>query len=76
MFILTTEQQAQLQAAQSEVSDARKELRQVQFSLREEVEALGHRLMLLNVVAWPIVVAIFALAFGLRRNFWRRKVAT
>jgi ABC-type uncharacterized transport system involved in gliding motility auxiliary subunit len=76
MLILTTEQQAQLQAAQSEVSDARKELRQVQFSLREEVEALGHRLMLLNVVAWPIVVAIFALAFGLRRNFWRRKVAT
>ena len=76
MLILTTEQQAQLQAAQSEVSDARKELRQVQFSLREEVEALGHRLMLLNVVAWPIVVAILALAFGLRRNFWRRKVAT
>lgn len=75
MLILTTEQQAQLQAAQSEVADARKELRQVQFSLREEVESLGHRLMLLNVVAWPIVVAILALAFGLRRNFWRRKVA-
>ncbi|MDA0215228.1 MAG: hypothetical protein O2875_07680, partial [Planctomycetota bacterium] len=75
MLILTSEQQAQLESAQSEVVDARKELRQVQFSLREEVEALGHRLMLLNVVAWPIIVAVIALGFGLRRNFWRRKVA-
>lgn len=75
MLILTAEQESQLAAAQNEVIDARKELRQVQFSLREEVESLGHRLMLLNVVAWPIVVAIIAVGFGLRRSFWRRKAA-
>lgn len=75
MLILTTEQQSQLNAAQVEMSDARKELRQVQFSLREEVESLGHRLMLLNVVAWPLLVAVIAVGFGMRRSFWRRKAA-
>lgn len=75
MLILTTEQQSQLNAAQVEMSDARKELRQVQFSLREEVESLGHRLMLLNVVAWPLLVAVIAVGFGVRRSFWRRKAA-
>ncbi|MSQ90541.1 MAG: hypothetical protein EXS01_03990 [Phycisphaerales bacterium] len=73
LLILTAEQQTQLEALQVEAADARKELRQVQFSLREEVEALGHRLMLLNVIVWPLVVAVAALGFGLRRRVWQRK---
>ncbi len=68
MLILTPEQQTQLEAAQKEIAEARKELRQVQYSLREEVEALGHRLMLANVVGWPIVVAIVAIGLGMRRR--------
>lgn len=75
MLVLTPEQESQLESAQKEVIEARKELRQVQFSLREEVESLGHRLMLLNVVAWPVVVAVVAVGFGLRRTLWRRKTA-
>ncbi|MSR69700.1 MAG: hypothetical protein EXS17_05065 [Phycisphaerales bacterium] len=75
MLILTDEQQSQLVALQGEMGEARKELRQVQFSLREEVEALGHRLMLLNVVVWPIVVAILAVGWGLRRTFFKRRAA-
>ncbi len=75
LLVLTGEQQAQLQSAQEEVMAARKELRQVQFSLREEVEALGHHLMLLNVVVWPIGVAVMAVGFGLRRSLWKRKGA-
>jgi len=68
MLLLTPEQQAQLERLQQEVIDARKELRQVQFSLREDVEALGHRLMLLNVLVWPIVVAVAAVFLGVRRR--------
>lgn len=75
MLILTSEQQTQLVALQREMGDARKELRQVQFSLREEVESLGHRLMLLNVVAWPIMVAVIAVGWGVRRSFFGRRVA-
>lgn len=73
MLILTPAQQEQLESAQKEILEARKELRQVQFSLREEVESLGHRLMLLNVVAWPVAVATCAGVMGVRRKFVRRK---
>ncbi len=68
MLLLTPEQQEQLERLQQEVLDARKELRQVQFSLREDVEALGHRLMLLNVLAWPAIVAVAAIVLGVRRR--------
>ncbi|MBM4008739.1 MAG: hypothetical protein FJ285_04015 [Planctomycetes bacterium] len=68
MLLLTPEQQAQLERLQQEVLDARRELRQVQFSLREDVEALGHRLMLLNVLAWPVIVAVAAVFLGVRRR--------
>ncbi|MSR28366.1 MAG: hypothetical protein EXS03_02175 [Phycisphaerales bacterium] len=73
MLILTPEQQAQLETAKKEIVEARKELRQVQFSLREDVEALGHRLMLLNVVAWPLVVAAVVVLFGMRRQLFGAK---
>ncbi len=72
LLILTSEQQSQLVTLQAAVAKARKELRQVQFSLREEVESLGHRLMLLNVVVWPLVVAVAAVGWGLRRTFFKR----
>ena len=68
MLLLTPEQQTQLERLQQEVIDARKELRQVQFSLREDVEALGHRLMLLNVLVWPGIVAVAAVFLGVRRR--------
>ncbi len=68
MLLLTPEQQAQLERLQQEVAEARKELRQVQFSLREDVEALGHRLMLLNVLLWPSVVAVAAVFLGVRQR--------
>ncbi len=74
-LVLTDEQQSQLVALQEELGEARKELRQVQFSLRKEVEALGHTLMLLNVVAWPLLVACLAVGWGLRRTHFKRGIA-
>jgi len=32
----------------------------VQYGLRQEVDALGQRLLILNVVLWPVIVAIAA----------------
>ncbi|MDA0803551.1 MAG: Gldg family protein [Planctomycetota bacterium] len=58
--ILTPEQEAELAKAQSEVLQARKELRQVQFDLRRDVADLGTRLMVANVVLWPLFVAAAA----------------
>ena len=45
---------------QAEAANARRELREVQRSLRAEIEATGARLMLFNVVIWPLAVAAFA----------------
>jgi len=32
----------------------------VQFGLRSDVEALGARLLVINVIAWPAIVALAA----------------
>ena len=72
MLVLSPEQQTQLEDLQKELVAARSELRQVQLGLREDIESLGHRLMLANVVGWPIVVAIAASLLGVRRAVRRR----
>ncbi|MFO0827504.1 MAG: GldG family protein [Phycisphaerales bacterium] len=62
-LILSPEQTAELEKLNATVLDARKSLRSVQSKLREDVERLGRGLMLLNVVAWPVLVALIA-------SFW------
>ncbi len=59
-MLLSAEQEAELAELQRTVNAYRKELRSVQFGLRQEVDALGQRLLILNVVIWPILVALIA----------------
>lgn len=59
-LLLSAEQQAELAQLQRTVSEYRRELRGVQFGLRNDVESLGQRLLVLNVVVWPALVACFA----------------
>jgi hypothetical protein len=44
----------------------------VQFNLRREYEGLGTRLMLVNVVAWPLAVAAIAAILLVRRSHLHR----
>lgn len=67
-LILSPEQERELVQLNLEMVEARKELRQVQHQLREEIEATGRRLMLLNVVAWPVVVAVLAFGWTMLRS--------
>ncbi len=60
-MVLTPQQQSELAQANRNLLDMRRELRQVQFRLREEIEALGLRVLIANVVAWPAAVALAAL---------------
>jgi hypothetical protein len=46
----------------------RRELRQVQFRLREEIDALGLRVLVANVILWPALVAGAALVWYLLRG--------
>ncbi|MSR70214.1 MAG: hypothetical protein EXS17_07710 [Phycisphaerales bacterium] len=59
-MLLSAEQESELAELQRTVNSYRKELRSVQFGLRQEVDALGQKLLILNVVAWPILVALIA----------------
>jgi len=71
-LILSPEQEAEVVKLEEQTLAARKELRSVQFNLRREVEDLGTRLMLVNVVAWPLVVAGLAAILLIRRSHLHR----
>jgi ABC-type uncharacterized transport system involved in gliding motility auxiliary subunit len=68
-MILSPEQQSELQSFTDKKLDIRKQLRQVQLSLGENIEALGARLKLINIGLMPFLVTIAALGFV----FWKKK---
>ena len=67
-MVLTPEQQAELAQANRSLLDMRRELRQVQFRLREEIDALGLRVLVVNAIIWPGLVAAAALVWYMLRG--------
>ena len=66
---LGREQQQTAQQFVQEKLAIRRALREVRYSLNAEIEALGTRLKLLNIVLMPALVCLLALLwFGLRRR--------
>ncbi len=72
MMILSPEQERELDQIQEKMLAARKELRQVRHGLSTDIESLGSRLMLLNVVGTPLVVAFLSIAWMVFRSSRRR----
>lgn len=70
-MILSPEQQSELQSFMDKKVEIRKQLRQVQRSLDENIDALGARLKLINIGLMPLLITIAALAFA----FWKRRRA-
>jgi len=60
-LVLSPEQQREVEHFQQEKLNVRKELRAVRHGLDEQIEALGTRLKLLNVVAMPLLLSVVAL---------------
>jgi ABC-type uncharacterized transport system involved in gliding motility auxiliary subunit len=69
---LSREQQAQLQQYQREKLRTRKELREVQHQLNADIEAIGARLKLIDILAVPALVLLATVLVALRRR-WRRR---
>ena len=71
--ILTAEQQTEIEDFRAEMIGLRQELRGVQRSLRQDVEALATKLKFLNIWAVPLVIALFAIGLALFRQMqsWR-----
>jgi ABC-type uncharacterized transport system involved in gliding motility auxiliary subunit len=67
-FILTPEQQAEIQAFREKEAETKKELKEVRKTLRREVEALEQRVKWTNILAMPLVVAGAGLVIALIRH--------
>jgi ABC-type uncharacterized transport system involved in gliding motility auxiliary subunit len=72
-LILSPEQEAELNKLEETMAASRKELREVQYRLRRDIDSLGSGLMLANVALWPALVAIGASAWTARRMFGQRR---
>jgi ABC-type uncharacterized transport system involved in gliding motility auxiliary subunit len=66
-IILSPEQEEEIKRLEETAVDARKKLRDVQHSLGRDIERLGKRLMIINVVGWPLVIAALATVWYLTR---------
>jgi len=65
--ILSPEQKSELENFLKRKVEIRKELRQVRRQLDAEIEALGTKLKLVNIVLMPLLLTLAALAFA----WWR-----
>ena len=74
--VLSAEQVKKIEELQQRMVAARKELRSVQLSLRQGVEQLGTRLLVLNAVLWPLAVSAAALAWYVLRGRSSRREAS
>ena len=73
---LTEDQQREITRFRREVSTTRSELRDVQHSLRKDIDALGAFLAFVNIALVPILVAAFAIVLAfLRRRRRARALA-
>jgi ABC-type uncharacterized transport system involved in gliding motility auxiliary subunit len=70
--ILSPEQKSELDNFLKRKLEIRKELRQVRRQLDAEIETLGTKLKLINIVLIPLLVTLAALAFAGWRNQRRR----
>lgn len=71
--ILSPEQRQAIENFRREAISIRRELRDVQHALREDIDALETRLKVINIGLMPAAVVVFALGVGLyRRNRARR----
>ena len=71
-LVLTPEQQAELDSLQDELIASRKQLRQVQLNLRQDIENLETRLQIINTAAVPVLLSLFAFSLAVARSVRRR----
>lgn len=68
MSILTPEQEAEIDRFMEQRLEIRQQLRQVRRELDEEIEALGTRIKIINIMLVPLLVTIIALFVAWRRR--------
>ena len=67
-LILSEDQQKELARFQQEKLKIRKELRDVQHQLNQDIESLGTRLKLINIFAIPLLLTIIVIGLRIRQT--------
>lgn len=70
--ILTADQQAELEKSRKDVLALKKQLRDVQHQMREDIDQLGTKLKVVNIAAMPLAVGLFAVGLSVYRVNRRR----
>jgi ABC-type uncharacterized transport system involved in gliding motility auxiliary subunit len=65
---LSPQQTAQIERVQREIAGTRAQLRDVQRNLRVDIDRLGTLLAFINILLIPLMVAGFAIVYGLIRR--------
>ncbi|MEJ8568406.1 Gldg family protein [Elongatibacter sediminis] len=68
MLVLSDEQQQEIQRFMDRKLQIRQDLRQVQHDLQRDIDRLGTRLKVLNIIVVPLIVIFVAGLYGLRRR--------
>jgi len=68
LLVLSDEQQAELQRFMDRKLEIRRDLRQVQHDLQNDINKLGTRLKLINIALVPALVILIAGLYSLRRR--------
>jgi len=71
--LLTAQQQAEIDNFRVEMLEQRTQLRNVQRSLREDVESLQREVRLINIWAVPVLVALLAMVLAVVRRIRRSR---
>ena len=74
-FVLSPEQQAELDKLRAEFTDSRKELRAVRRNLTQDIETLGTKLKFINIALVPALVTLGAVGLGALRASRRRRAS-
>ena len=73
--VYSQEQQLELERKRNEMIEARKELRDVQFSAREDITDLKNKIIFYNIWSVPILLLLLILGLNLVRVIsWRKSV--
>jgi ABC-type uncharacterized transport system involved in gliding motility auxiliary subunit len=74
-YVLSPEQQAELEKFKGEYAETRKQLRAVKLNLTRDIETLGTKLRMINTALIPVLVTIVAVMLGGWRAARRRRRA-
>ncbi len=73
--LVTANQQQAIDQFRAEMVDTRRQLRDVQFDLRRDIQSLETRVRAINIGLIPVLIGVFAIALGWWRLHRRRRIA-